>query len=48
LYVTTARKGLQEDQVGDQPHAGGIFAVKPGVKGTKTHSFGVQHEERKG
>ncbi|MCY9697824.1 SMP-30/gluconolactonase/LRE family protein [Paenibacillus alginolyticus] len=48
LYVTTARKGLQEDQAGDQPHAGGIFAVKPGVKGTKTYSFGIQHEGQKG
>ncbi|GGI43948.1 regucalcin-like protein [Paenibacillus marchantiophytorum] len=40
LYITTARKGLQPEQAADQPHAGGLFAVKPGVKGTKTYSFG--------
>jgi sugar lactone lactonase YvrE len=39
LYITTAHKGLLEEQMRDQPHAGGIFAVKPGVKGTRTYSF---------
>lgn len=47
LYITTARKGLQEGQMGDQPHAGGIFAVKPGVKGTKTYSFGARCDHQK-
>ncbi|SDM83901.1 Sugar lactone lactonase YvrE [Paenibacillus sp. yr247] len=47
LYITTARKGLQVDQLEEQPHAGGIFAVKPGVKGTKTYSFGAFDEIRK-
>lgn len=47
LYITTARKGLQMDQMGDQPHAGGIYSVKPGVKGTKTYSFGANHHHEK-
>ncbi|MBP1966549.1 SMP-30/gluconolactonase/LRE family protein [Paenibacillus aceris] len=47
LYITTARKGLEKDQAGDQPYAGGIFAVKPGVKGTKTHTFGAQYNHQK-
>lgn len=42
LYITTARKDVQENQAGEQPHAGGIFAVQPGVKGAKTYSFGWQ------
>ncbi|NOV04614.1 SMP-30/gluconolactonase/LRE family protein [Paenibacillus planticolens] len=47
LYITTARKGLETDQAGNQPHAGGIFAVKPGVKGTKTHAFGASYTTKK-
>ena len=33
LYVTTARYGLSEQDVGEQPLSGGIFAPDPGVKG---------------
>ncbi|NQX70299.1 SMP-30/gluconolactonase/LRE family protein [Paenibacillus alba] len=40
LYITTASKGVQPEQMAEQPHAGGIFAVKPGVKGTQTYGFG--------
>ncbi|MDU0202396.1 SMP-30/gluconolactonase/LRE family protein [Paenibacillus sp. MAH-36] len=47
LYITSARKGLEDEKAGDQPHAGGIFAVKPGVKGTKTHAFGTPYIQQK-
>ncbi|MBA2938380.1 SMP-30/gluconolactonase/LRE family protein [Paenibacillus sp. CGMCC 1.16610] len=47
LYITSARKGLEDDNAGDQPHAGGIFTVKPGVKGTKTHAFGTSYIQQK-
>jgi sugar lactone lactonase YvrE len=33
LYVTTSRKGLEADALADQPHAGCLFAVVPGVDG---------------
>ena len=41
LYITTARKGETSETLASQPHAGGIFSVQPGVRGSKTHSFGV-------
>lgn len=40
LYITTAREGLSERDLKKQPHAGGVFRVKPGVKGLPTYSFG--------
>jgi sugar lactone lactonase YvrE len=33
LYITTARKGLSEEELAGQPHAGGIFALDAGVRG---------------
>jgi sugar lactone lactonase YvrE len=33
LYITTARTGLSDDDLRDQPYAGGLFAVTPGVTG---------------
>lgn len=33
LYITTSRLHLAERELAGQPQAGGIFAVKPGVKG---------------
>jgi sugar lactone lactonase YvrE len=33
LYVTTARRGLQGSALATQPHAGGVFAGRPGVRG---------------
>ncbi|SDM00877.1 Sugar lactone lactonase YvrE [Franzmannia pantelleriensis] len=33
LYVTTAREGLAADALADQPQAGSLFAVRPGVRG---------------
>ena len=39
LYLTTARKHLTEDDLRDQPLAGGLFRVDPGVKGLEEASF---------
>jgi sugar lactone lactonase YvrE len=39
LYITTARHGLTEDQLRDQPHAGSLFAVTPGVVGRPAHEY---------
>ncbi|MFW6171804.1 MAG: SMP-30/gluconolactonase/LRE family protein [Planctomycetota bacterium] len=33
LFVTTARHGLDEAALAQQPHAGSLFAVRPGVGG---------------
>jgi sugar lactone lactonase YvrE len=39
LYMTTSRLHLSATELGAQPHAGGLFAVKPGVKGQPTPQF---------
>jgi sugar lactone lactonase YvrE len=39
LYITTARHGLTEEQLRDQPHAGSLFAVTPGVAGRPAHEY---------
>jgi sugar lactone lactonase YvrE len=39
LYVTTARRGLDETQLATQPCAGGVFAFDPPVPGRLTHAF---------
>lgn len=33
LFITTARKGLDESRLRDEPLAGGLFVVRPGVQG---------------
>lgn len=33
LYITTARQGLNADQLEEYPLSGGLFVVRPGVKG---------------
>ncbi|MCP1310124.1 SMP-30/gluconolactonase/LRE family protein [Paenibacillus tyrfis] len=40
LYITTARTGLSEEQLAQQPHAGGLFRVKTGVKGRPACFYG--------
>ncbi len=40
LYVTTARKGMDADQLKRLPLSGGLFRIETGVKGTPTFSFG--------
>ncbi|MCX7804455.1 MAG: SMP-30/gluconolactonase/LRE family protein, partial [Planctomycetota bacterium] len=39
LYITTARTGLKPETLASQPHAGGIFAVRPGVAGIEAFEF---------
>jgi L-arabinonolactonase len=39
LYVTTSRLHLTEQELATQPQAGGIFALKPGVKGLPRPAF---------
>lgn len=39
LFITSARNGLTPLQLQDQPHAGAIFVLEPGVTGRSPHSF---------
>ena len=39
LYITSARIDLNADQLGKEPHAGGLFRVKPGVRGVSSFPF---------
>ena len=39
LFITTASIGLCEKEREEQPLAGRLFAVKPGVKGTVANKF---------
>lgn len=40
LFITTARHGLDQAALSRQPHAGGLFALRPGVHGLPAHEFG--------
>ncbi len=39
LYITTARIDLTEEELSHQPHAGGLFRVRPGVQGVGSFEF---------
>jgi sugar lactone lactonase YvrE len=39
LYVTSARGGLSPEQLREQPRAGGLFRLRPGVRGLTSHPF---------
>jgi sugar lactone lactonase YvrE len=39
LYITTARNNLTPEKLVGQPHAGGLFAIEPGVTGLPTNVF---------
>jgi sugar lactone lactonase YvrE len=39
IYVTSASKGLTENQRLEQPQAGSLFAFEPGVKGLPEMRF---------
>lgn len=39
LYVTSAAAGLTESQLAEQPHAGGLFVIRPGVAGRPSTPF---------
>ncbi len=40
LYVTTARIGLNDEELQAQPQAGGLFRAKPGLRGIPAYEFG--------
>jgi sugar lactone lactonase YvrE len=40
LYITSARTGLSDEALAQQPHAGSIFVARPGVRGTPAFEFG--------
>jgi sugar lactone lactonase YvrE len=39
LYVTSARNSLSDTHLREQPHAGGLFRLRPGVRGLPHHPF---------
>lgn len=39
LYITTARIGTDDNDLKKYPNAGGVFKIKPGVKGVEVFSF---------
>jgi sugar lactone lactonase YvrE len=39
LYITTARVGLNDAGLANQPHAGSIFVARPGVRGLAAFDF---------
>ncbi len=41
LYITTATQRLKPEQLADQPLAGSVFAVRPGVRGLPESRFGA-------
>ncbi|RYZ33046.1 MAG: SMP-30/gluconolactonase/LRE family protein [Sphingobacteriales bacterium] len=39
LYITTARQGMNEEQLKEFPGSGSVFSVKPGVQGIRSNRF---------
>jgi sugar lactone lactonase YvrE len=39
LYITTARPAANDPRLAEQPHAGGLFAVQPGVTGVPASAY---------
>jgi sugar lactone lactonase YvrE len=39
LYITSAREGLTHAQLAAQPLAGGLFKMKPGVRGMPAPAY---------
>ncbi|MCA9216945.1 MAG: SMP-30/gluconolactonase/LRE family protein [Planctomycetales bacterium] len=39
LYITTARKGMTDEQLAEFPNAGNLFRIKTDVTGSPTYSF---------
>jgi L-arabinonolactonase len=39
LYITSAALNLDEAALKQEPHAGGLFAVKPGYRGVNSFKF---------
>nr|AUN37891.1 gluconolactonase [uncultured bacterium] len=43
LFITTARVGLDEEQLQQYPDSGSLFIVDVGIKGMEMHQFGFQN-----
>jgi sugar lactone lactonase YvrE len=43
LFITTARAGLDEEQLLQYPDSGSLFIVDVGIKGMEMHQFKFQH-----
>ena len=41
LLITTARRGLDAQELGEQPLAGGLFQLSPGIKGCRSEMLRV-------
>lgn len=39
LFITTARHGLAQEALNEQPHAGSLFALRPGVEGRPANHY---------
>ncbi|MCD6355244.1 MAG: SMP-30/gluconolactonase/LRE family protein [Prolixibacteraceae bacterium] len=39
LFITTARQGTSDEELNKFPNAGGVFKIKPGVKGVEAFFF---------
>lgn len=39
LYITSAREGLSEEELQRYPYSGGLFGIKPGVRGTPSARY---------
>lgn len=42
LYITTARIGMNEEELNKQPLAGSIFSIKTNTKGLPSHKFKIK------
>jgi sugar lactone lactonase YvrE len=40
IYVTSARQGMSAAQLGQYPLSGGLFRLRPGLRGSATFAFG--------
>jgi sugar lactone lactonase YvrE len=46
LYITTARGGMSPEELERWPLAGGLFKIRPGVKGLKANNADMGHSMR--
>ncbi|MFC4736594.1 SMP-30/gluconolactonase/LRE family protein [Bacillus daqingensis] len=42
LFITTGREGRTDEELEQEPHAGGIFKYRPGVSGAKSYRYDDQ------
>lgn len=45
LYITTAREGTSDEELKKWPLAGGVFKIRPGVKGVKAFFFNDKNNQ---